>query len=297
MKATSPPGEKISVIIPTYCRGDELESLLFPSLLKQSVSPAEVIVVDDTPDDSVSLVCEKNRSLFANSNIDLLYLRNPLRRSATLARNYGVSKASGDLFAFFDSDLKLDEKYLKNILDIFSADPETVGVQGHVINAKGNQKIQGVLKFTRNLESLPYSLMSTFLRNFAAFTMPSINSCRIFEYPLVLDRAITCDWLIGSNFVVKRTVFDLIEFDRTLKGYALGDDILFSIKLKPLGKLYITPYAQCMHFESPSGRIDKAELSWKEKYYLNRIFGTKGTAMYYNKRILFGLLKPLNLIS
>jgi glycosyltransferase involved in cell wall biosynthesis len=99
---------RISVIVPTYCRASEIDTLLLPSLLEQSLHPREVLVVDDTPDDSVQRVCEKWSQLFAPSKVPLIYLRNQLQKSAAKAKKYGGSRAPDLVFnsdsRFFDTD-------------------------------------------------------------------------------------------------------------------------------------------------------------------------------------------------
>ena len=47
---------KVSVIVPTYYRPNDLMELL-ESILKQTVKPLEVIVVDDTPSTIIRDVC------------------------------------------------------------------------------------------------------------------------------------------------------------------------------------------------------------------------------------------------
>lgn len=47
----------VSVVIPTHYRSKDL-SELFESLLRQTVKPIEVIVVDDTPSNVIEKVCE-----------------------------------------------------------------------------------------------------------------------------------------------------------------------------------------------------------------------------------------------
>jgi len=53
---------KVSIVVPTYERPNDLADL-FDSLLKQTVKPLEVIVVDDTTSNVIKEVCAKYRSL------------------------------------------------------------------------------------------------------------------------------------------------------------------------------------------------------------------------------------------
>lgn len=287
----------ISVIVPTYCRASEIDSLLFPSLLQQSLYPREVIVVDDTSDDSVQLVCEKWVLLFAPSKVPVIYLRNPIQRSAAKAKKYGGSRASGDLLTFLDSDLVLDRDYLREIQEVFLTDPRAVGVQGHITNSLSNPEIQAFNKVIKHPQGTIYAVLSSILRNLLAITIPSTNSCQIFEYPRTLNRAITCDWVLGSNTTIRQTVFDSIVPDEGLRGYSYGEDVLLSLQLRRLGLLYITPYAKCQHLGSPSGRMDQASLLWQEKYFLGKLFGLRGSTVYYSRRLFFALIGAMGLLS
>lgn len=288
---------RISVIVPTYCRASEIDSLLFPSLLKQSLHPREVIVVDDTPDDSVRLVCEKCSPLFAPSKVPLIYLRNPLQRSAAKAKKYGGSRASGDLLTFLDSDLILDPDYLRGIQEVFLKDPKAVGVQGHITNSLSNPEIQAFNRVIKRPEGAIYDVLSSILRNLLAITIPSTDSCQIFEYPRTLNHTITCDWVLGSNTTIRQDVFGSITPDEGLRGYSYGEDVLLSLQLRRFGRLYITPYAKCQHLGSPSGRMDQTTLLWQEKYFLGKLFGPRGSTVYYSRRLFFALIGALGLLS
>jgi glycosyltransferase involved in cell wall biosynthesis len=285
--------KRVSVIVPTYMRAQELDTLLFPSLAKQTVLPFETIVIDDTPDKSVETVCAKwkNRN---NSIPRLLYRRNTSKRSLTVARNYGVTEARGDFLMFLDSDLMLDSGYVEAILAIFSLDSKAAGVQGYISNISNHPQVKRVIRQKKKLTGV-YPIVSIFLRNFAGIHMPSNNSCRMFEYPVLLDRTINCDWLSGSNFTVPRNFFNYALFDSELKGYSLGEDVIFSSYLKLFGNIYITPFARCEHLDAKSGDSSRGELEAQERLFFLKKFGMKGWFLFFNKLTLMKLAKVLRI--
>jgi glycosyltransferase involved in cell wall biosynthesis len=122
---------KVSVIIPTYYRPKDLSELL-DSLLRQTVKPLEVIVVDDTPSNIIEELCAKYRDKFKRFDIKLVYVRNYKERSAAIARNIGASIARGEIILFFDSDIILYPDYVEKILEVFREKPEALGVQGWI---------------------------------------------------------------------------------------------------------------------------------------------------------------------
>jgi glycosyltransferase involved in cell wall biosynthesis len=88
---------KVSVIVPTYNRAHTIRRCL-DSALGQTISPDEVIVVDDaSTDDTTSVV----KSI---SDERLRLITMPSHKGAQAARNVGIKNAKGDHIAFLDSD-------------------------------------------------------------------------------------------------------------------------------------------------------------------------------------------------
>lgn len=86
----------VSVIIPTYNRASSLAHAI-RSALRQSLSPLEIIVVDDGSTDDTRQCVER----FANGNVRYIYQENS---GVAAARNRGVQCAQGNVIAFLDSD-------------------------------------------------------------------------------------------------------------------------------------------------------------------------------------------------
>jgi GT2 family glycosyltransferase len=85
---------KVSVIIPTYNRS-ELVREAIASVLAQSFSDFELIVVDDGSEDGTAEVVR------AFPDVRYVY---QLNCGVSAARNHGVSLSTGELIAFLDSD-------------------------------------------------------------------------------------------------------------------------------------------------------------------------------------------------
>lgn len=91
--------KSITVIIPTYNRHAFLRQAIM-SVLEQSASCAELIVVDDgSTDDTDILVGE----IAGQSHIPVRYIYQK-NKGASAARNQGIRQAVGDLICFLDSD-------------------------------------------------------------------------------------------------------------------------------------------------------------------------------------------------
>ena len=89
----------LSVIIPTYNRADFLPRSI-QSVLRQSRSCAEIIVVDDGSIDSTKTVVEE---IAKQSRLPVYYTHQP-NKGPSAARNTGIGLARNPYVAFLDSD-------------------------------------------------------------------------------------------------------------------------------------------------------------------------------------------------
>ena len=94
---------KISVIIPTYNRKKTLARAI-QSVMNQSLSPFEILIIDDGSNDGTEEWVKENFQ-----NIKYIYQNN---RGVSSARNIGIENANGDWVAFLDSD----DEWLSNKL-------------------------------------------------------------------------------------------------------------------------------------------------------------------------------------
>jgi glycosyltransferase involved in cell wall biosynthesis len=105
--------QKISVIIPAY----NIEDLLVrcvESVVHQDY-PAElleIIVVDDGSTDSTGVLADKLASEYPN--VQALHQKNG---GSSSARNYGLSKATGDYIGFVDSDDYVDPRMYSTLYE------------------------------------------------------------------------------------------------------------------------------------------------------------------------------------
>lgn len=107
---------KFSVIIPVYNRIDEVESLL-ESLAAQTARNFEVIIVED----GSSMPCEKAVAKYKDK-VDVKYYYKD-NEGRSIARNYGLERATGDYFIFFDSDCIIPPDYFQTVTRELKANP------------------------------------------------------------------------------------------------------------------------------------------------------------------------------
>jgi glycosyltransferase involved in cell wall biosynthesis len=87
---------KVSVIIPTYNRASRVRDTI-ESVLTQTVTDLEVIVVDDGSSDGTGKILEETFG-------DRIRYYAQANQGASVARNKGVEEARGEWIAFLDSD-------------------------------------------------------------------------------------------------------------------------------------------------------------------------------------------------
>ncbi len=112
----------VSVVVPVY-NGGQAVSATVEHILRQSLTPHEIIVVDDGSTDDTSEVLKK----FAGR---ISALRK-VNGGPASARNCGIRAATGNFVAFTDSDAFPDREWLSNLLKGFDG-PRVAGVGGIV---------------------------------------------------------------------------------------------------------------------------------------------------------------------
>lgn len=98
---------KYSVIVPVYNRIEEVRDLL-QSLAEQTFGDFETILVEDGSTEP----CEEIAKAFPEANTRYYYKSNEGR---SIARNYGMERARGQYFVFFDSDCVIPPRYFETV--------------------------------------------------------------------------------------------------------------------------------------------------------------------------------------
>lgn len=112
----------VSVIMPTY-KQSELMHKAVESVLRQTYSNIELIVIDDNKEESYK---EENKSYFDSINdARVIYSQNEVNLGSAGSRNRGISMAKGEYITFLDDDdYYLDAKIEKQIEAMIEKDAE-----------------------------------------------------------------------------------------------------------------------------------------------------------------------------
>jgi len=167
---------KVSVIVPVY-NGEKYIKEAIDSVLNQTYTDTEVIIVNDASSDKTEEVLFKNfGNLIKKGKIK--YLKNKTNQGRNIAGNKGAKASSGNYLFFLDAD-DLWDKYhieknlpkLKNVDVIFSK-PRTF------IDESGNIKRVSKSKIEKDLDKMIFSSKIGFpsATAFKKQTFPFYNS-------------------------------------------------------------------------------------------------------------------------
>ena len=107
---------RFSVIVPVYNRIEEVKDLL-TSLSAQECKDFEVIIVED----GSTMPCREEVNSYKDKIDVSYYLKENEGRS--IARNYGLERAKGDYFIFFDSDCVIPSDYFRKLGIALNSNP------------------------------------------------------------------------------------------------------------------------------------------------------------------------------
>jgi GT2 family glycosyltransferase len=208
----------VSVVIPTYNRADYIGTCL-EHVMAQTVTPAEVVVVDASDNDGTADVVARFSSV--------TYVRSPRGRGTTAtSRAIGLKRTSGDVVAFLDDDAYPRPDWLKQLLRRYG-DPTVAGVGGRTINGQPDEESEGRDQVGRLLDD------GSLTGYFAAVT----------------DGDVEIDHMLGANMSMRRSVIEELGGIRDLyPGTCLREESDIALRARAAGhRLLYAPDAVVRH--------------------------------------------------
>ena len=229
----------LSVIIPTLNRAADLSRTL-PTLLAQTVVPDEIIIVDQTPDDSSKKVVDEFSAKAAaqcGDALRLIYLHHPGLLGVGVARNIAIEHATSGILVFLDDDVLLEPDFLAELLVVYQQDARVGGVSGVVTN----------YPLPSRKERLLYRVF--WLGPFHDERQPIYWNCEKLRHSgLFPVRKFS-----GCLMSLRRDALDGERFDPKYKG-AGSEDLDLSWRVSERWPLVITPRARLVHVRTNLGR-------------------------------------------
>lgn len=122
---------KISVVMPVYNTKEEFFREAISSILSQSYTDFELLIVDDFSDVYIKDI------VFSYNDTRIKYFRLNKNSGAAFARNYAIERAEGDYIAFLDSDDFSKKDRFEKQIDFFISNPE-IGCLGTAVDTIGD---------------------------------------------------------------------------------------------------------------------------------------------------------------
>jgi glycosyltransferase involved in cell wall biosynthesis len=116
----------VSVVVPTYNRADLLQRAI-DSILKQTYSDFELIIVDDASTDNTQAVVDEY------NDPRIKYVKKEQNEGGSAARNTGIQYSRGDFVAFCDSDDEWMETKLEKQTEVIETQECTVVYCRHYV--------------------------------------------------------------------------------------------------------------------------------------------------------------------
>ena len=141
---------KISVIVPIFNAEKNLEKCI-DSLVNQTYSDLEIILIDDGSLDRSGKMCECYASKYADK-IKIIHQNN---EGVSAARNKGIENATGDLIGFVDSDDYVDTDMFQKLSEkMYASEFVDMVMCGFRENGKRENKVfeNGILNATEALK-------------------------------------------------------------------------------------------------------------------------------------------------
>ncbi len=219
------------LVICTYKRLNDLTDCL--NSLKLAVDiPRDVIVVDGDSDSDVAKLCQE-------FNFSIRYYGTPA--GLTYQRNFALDRINDCQYIFFvDDDTIIGKDYFVDVRRIFSQ-----------FNAVG---VGVTPQVTKKIKFRIFEL---------AFCQISRKQGKITNYGLNMGRYEgegEADWLPGCSMAYRHSSIGSTKFDLRRKGYALGEDVDFSLRMRQKGKLIWSSTPIVFHNTSPVNRLKREEM-------------------------------------
>lgn len=133
---------KLSIIIPVYQTQDTIDRCI-ESILQQSFTDYEIILVDDGSDYECSQLCDKYPQ--KDRRITTIHKENG---GLSDARNTGIKHSKGEYITFIDSDDAIQNDTLQALMDEINKYPETDVLEYPIMERKGHPHKEQLLAFT-----------------------------------------------------------------------------------------------------------------------------------------------------
>lgn len=124
----------VSIIVPVYKVENEIDRCI-QSILNQTYTSIEIILVDDGSPDKCPQICDKYAK--QDKRIKVIHKENG---GLSDARNVGLDMAKGEYIAFIDSDDWVEDSFIEQLLTNLISTNSDISICGYTLVNENNQK-------------------------------------------------------------------------------------------------------------------------------------------------------------
>lgn len=167
---------KISIVVPVYNVEEYLDRCI-NSICQQTYSDLEIILVDDGSTDNSRKICHKYKEI--DDRIIYLYQENS---GVSVARNNGISIATGDYIGFVDSDDYIELEMYETLISMCIKYNSELGICGYnnIFPKTGKIVKSDILTETKELD-ISHFMKEILLGNIKGFLWNKLFRKELFE--------------------------------------------------------------------------------------------------------------------
>jgi GT2 family glycosyltransferase len=262
LPATAPGGlADCTLVVPTWRRPATMVELL-NRLLELPDPPAEMVVVDGSPD---TLTSDALKAVVGQMKLpfELRYVRSPA--GLTRQRNVGIDASTKEFVFFLDDDCLPEANYFRAIKQVFADDKaKAVGaVCGSILNEMDRpMPLRWRLRFALGL--VPRGEPGRYYP-----TATSVPRCTVSSF----NGTRRVDIVPGGASAYRREVFARHKFSTFFEGYSQGEDLEMSLRIGQDWQLLWCGDAHCVHHHVSGARpasYRKGYMEVRNRYFIWR---------------------------
>ena len=214
----------VSIVIPVYNVIRYLDDCL-NSVVNQTYSNLEIILVDDGSKDGSSKLCDKWASI--DNRIKVIHKTNA---GLGEARNTGIENANGEYICFLDSDDFLDSNTIECSLDtnyeIIYYGFKSVDENGKIIN----RKIPSPLKTVYNGDDIYTEFLPNFITDLPNNKPMNLNasSCMCLISKKVIDKF---NWrFVSERKIISEDIYSMMVLFKSIKHVKIIEKDFYSYR-------------------------------------------------------------------
>jgi len=250
-----------SVTIPTYNREKDLEDCI-KSILDQTASPHEILVIDDGELSEKFL--QKIKEASKNKLIDFVYYKKNhkhKRRGLSESKNKALKLAKSDIIFILDDDVVLcEDNFFEKIIDIWrqNTDRNLVGVGGAIKNDRKKNKLEEKYNYIFGLTG-DYAW--------------DVNDVGFQVWDSGVKETTKGYYAHGGVCSYNKKLAQELGFTTFGGGRTALEDVDFSLRAKNKGYYFLfEPNAKVIHNQSPVAREKQNLCGFKEGHNRKIIF-------------------------